>query len=227
LAIPIILDETSLAATLWNLEEARLACAPADHPNVKAALDWVAGRQGKPGAYAGVLFAPTPDDLTARIGTPTGEDGSLGRGGAMHMLGEEAARALALWNRWDGWERNQVFSAIRRFGANDVPGRFCCLRCSVARWRALAAGQPEGWEDALYAGLRLLREDAGPGGGRWRRFPFYYTLLALADMPMEEAAAERSRVYPAAERALSRLSGDDRTTRFRRRAVEWVMDARG
>lgn len=221
-----ILDETSMARTLWNLEEARLAGAHTDDAPVSAALAWVQSRRGLPGAYCGVLFAPTPADRADRIVTPTGERSSTGGGGLAHMLGEEAARSLTLWES-PGWDSEAVFASIRdRFRAqghapDERLARFCCAKCSVARWRALAAGKPRGWEDVLRDALRILA-DSADAGGRWRGMPFYYTLSALSDMPLAEVDAERRRIRPAAERLLARHRGDDQPSRFRRRALQWA-----
>jgi len=214
----------SLARTLWALDEARLRGQPATGAGVREALDWVTSRFGGEGAYRGLLCAPTTEDLRARLAVPTGEDASLGRGGAAHILGEEAVRALSLWRREEGWEREQVVRSIRdefRTLAGR-PGHFCCLRCSVARWRALTAARPDGWEDILRDGLQLLGERTIDKSGRWRGYPFYYTLLALSETPLAEVDKERRRVRAAAERVLERQQEADIVGRFRRRALEWA-----
>lgn len=45
-----VLDKSSLARTLWNLEEARLRGAANGDEGVREALEWVAGRQGMEGS---------------------------------------------------------------------------------------------------------------------------------------------------------------------------------
>jgi len=225
---PMILDESSLAATLWSLEEARLAGASPDDPEVRRALEWIRQRRGQSGGYAGVLVPPTRLDIDRRLATPTGENTSVGRGGVSHILGEEAVRATALWSGSGAAEMRPVLLRIRNRFREEPPeplsalGHFCCFRCSVARWRALAVGRPDGWEDVLAHGLRLLGENATDDDG-YRRFPFYYTLLALADIPLDEVETERKRLRPAAERRIGRIPGDDVSSRFRRRAIEWVL----
>ncbi|MEW6753787.1 MAG: hypothetical protein AB1505_22820 [Candidatus Latescibacterota bacterium] len=72
------------------------------------------------------------------------------------------------------------------------------------------------------------RRAAGVGGapaarGRgWRKFAFCYALLALAEMDLPQAEAQRQRVRPAAEHALAELRGEDAAARCRRRALEWA-----
>jgi hypothetical protein len=44
------------------------------------------------------------------------------------------------------------------------------------------------------------------GKGRWRRFPFYYTLLALGGIDMPAATRELKYAAPAVERALKSSS---------------------
>ena len=190
-----ILDITSLARTLWNLEEARLAGVAPSDLRVESALDWLAERRGEPGSYRKCLFAPLPSDFTAGLISPTGENNSPSRAGVAHVLGEESARAMRLWGRCDPVQDRTVWEAIgSRFGYGgptvEPAGRFCCYRCSVAWWRALAAGQPGGWEQHVSAGIARLRADR-EANGRYSRFPFYYTLLALSGIPLDEAARER------------------------------------
>ena len=42
------------------------------------------------------------------------------------------------------------------------------------------------------------------GEHQWRRFPFWYTVLALSEMDMTEAKAELKHAAPALERTASR-----------------------
>jgi hypothetical protein len=224
-----LLDTTSLATTLWNLEEARLAGETAATPRVAQALEWVVDRHHQPRAYAGLLFAPTAIDLNELRAIPTGEGGGLGKAGVTHILGEEAVRCLELWGVRDGWDRDEVVDHIcRKFRSNPShgkvrPGYFCCLRCSVARWRAIAAARPTGWRAVLEDAARILGEADLTGSGRWVRWPFHYTVLALSEFPDDLAAPQRKRIRDAAERLLPRLKGTDRVVGFRRRALQWAV----
>jgi hypothetical protein len=224
-----ILDQTSLGKTIWNLEEARLSGLCSGESRVRAALDWVVERHAAPNSYRAQLFAPTPDDLRDKRPLSTGEASSPSRAGTMHILGEEAARELERWGYHSGWERDRTMEAIARSfsppegPASPRPGVFCCRACSAARWRAVGAGRPPGWEEILADGLRVLAEHRTLENGSWRGFPFYYTLLALADMPLEEAAREARHARDRAERLLLRATADDQPHRFRRLALEWAV----
>ncbi|MBM3500630.1 MAG: hypothetical protein FJX74_18390 [Armatimonadetes bacterium] len=70
-----------------------------------------------------------------------------------------------------------------------------------------------------YRLLQLCRQGRGKA---LARYPFCYTLLALSELPTEEAEAERRRVRTAAQAMLRALAGDDVATRLRRRALEWA-----
>lgn len=214
-----ILDERSLAKTLWSLERARLAGVKVSQPEVAAALTWVASRQGQPGSYAQALFAPKVEDVEARNGTPTFEDNSMSRVGVIHILGEEAARAMELWGVRSGWDREQVHSALKRF--RGAGSRFCCYRCSVAWWRALAAARVSDWETVLAAAVQWVEESMS-GNGRPHGFPYYYLLLALSEMSIPEVERLRRQLKPTAERSLRGLEAEDDRAFFRRRAAEWA-----
>jgi hypothetical protein len=219
-----ILDTNSLARTLRNLELTRLDKQRSSR-QVRAALDWVVGRLGADGAYRG-LFAPTELDVGDAQPAPTGERG-CGTNCTRHILGEEATRALLAWKRLDDWPAHEILAAIRdRFNVKRIrrlPGYFCCPACAVSRWRVMSAGRPEGWESILELGLQRLAAEPIADNGCWRRFPFYYTLLALSEMPLPEAAVQARRVRAAARRAAAGPHDDTPQAFFRRRAIQWAL----
>jgi hypothetical protein len=55
-------------------------------------------------------------------------------------------------------------------------------------------------KELLEAGISLLSSLRGPTG-RWRKFPFWYTVLALHDLDSPAALAELRFAAPALERA--------------------------
>jgi hypothetical protein len=70
-------------------------------------------------------------------------------------------------------------------------------------WRNLLAGGLDRREERLRRGalhLRSMRD----GKHGWRRFPFWYTVLALSEMDSREATAELSYAAPALEREANR-----------------------
>ncbi|MGH9218127.1 MAG: hypothetical protein ACRD1W_02425 [Vicinamibacterales bacterium] len=76
------------------------------------------------------------------------------------------------------------------------PGLFCCGKCSVGLWRNLLAGGLDRQEERLQRGAAHLRS-MRDGKAGWRRFPFWYTVLALSEMDNSEARTELK--YAAAE----------------------------
>ena len=207
-----LVNENSLAATLDAIGEAEFSRRMIPRDERRRAARWIAQRQGRPGAYRGVMFAPTDADRKQGLVLFTGEK-VTSRGGAAHVLGQEACRALILL----GVSMPVVNDALERAteGIAEVmdqvaqgkwwQGEFCCARCTCALWRHLAVGGleqigPAKWLDA---GLKTLQADRGENG-RWRRFPFYYTLLALSELDHPAARVELRYARPACKRVLDR-----------------------
>ena len=164
---------------------------------------WIASRQGLPGAY-GALFAGFDSERRDGIRVFTGE--RIQSASARHILGEEACRALLLLDSKDPEVRSAMQRAndwlIRRVeqASHDAPrntlGAYCCGKCTVGLWRNIVAGGLDRREERLRIGLAKLRA-ARDGDGEWRAFPYWYTVLALAEM---EGAASRQELQYAAAR---------------------------
>jgi len=192
---------------------------------------WLAGRQGQPGGYHG-LPAPLPDDFAAEARTYTGEMLST-HAATAHILGEEACRALlllkvetvpvqrALEAASAGMGEAMLESREREYHAGRPwAGMYCCARCTCAVWRHLAAGglreiDPGSW---IAVGLRTLHQHQTPDGG-WRRFPFWYTLLALVDLATDDARAEMRHTAKRLERYFDHAADLEDAIRTRRRAL--------
>ncbi len=64
-------------------------------------------------------------------------------------------------------------------------------------------------QDKLLAGgVRQLKKRRD-GKGRWRQFPFHYTLLALSEMDFPAAIREMKYAAPSCERVAKRKPGND------------------
>ncbi|PTX90635.1 hypothetical protein [Opitutus sp. ER46] len=213
---------SSLAATLDSVADALFFRRPISTAERSRAAGWIAGRQGLPGAYAD-MFAPTRSDWRG-IRLFTGEVVRTGAG-VGHQLGEEGCRILTVLK-----VRNQTVSgALRRavagmsaqLAATEQRGHstscYCCGTCSAAYWRNLATGLFPEAEERLRRGLQELSRLRTEDGG-WSRFPFYFTSLALLEIPDELARRELKYAAPRWERILPRLSRSDR--QFDRRRVE-------
>ena len=70
--------------------------------------------------------------------------------------------------------------------------------------------------------MQYLREHRD-GRGRWRRFPFYYTLLALLEIPGRGATSEMRYAAPVLERMLTRAGRADRFALRRRAVAERIL----
>ncbi len=198
----------SLAATLEAVEEAFFHRRPlAGRLRVETAA-WIAARQGGPGAYAG-MFSPAPQDRGG-VRVFTGEVVESGAATA-HILGEEACRALILLKApnpgiQEALARARVGMLTRLLDAEargGTRGMYCCGKCSVAMWRHLLVGGLADPERRLVAGLRALK-DHRTGDGKWRVFPFFYTLLALLEIDSPLARSELRYAAPMADRYLRR-----------------------
>ncbi len=197
----------SLAKTVDSVHEALFF----DQPRSKATTDevsrWIAGRQGQPGAYAN-MFAPTTHDAKSGIRLFTGE--FLGPSASLrHVTGEEASRALILLKSRipvvsSALERatEGMMASLRR--AEKMKKKwFCCGTCDPALWRHITAGGLSGAESWLAKGMKLLKAQRDDKGG-WRRFPFYYTLLALSEIDLSAARSEMRHAEMRCERLLAR-----------------------
>ena len=206
----MLINRTSLSRTVEAINAAHFdgrVLAPTERGQ---AARWIAARHGLPGSYGGT-FAGFPAERSSGIVLFTGE--RIASASARHILGEEASRALRLL---DVRER----SVTRALAAADDglmrclaraaedprkrnPGLYCCGKCSVGLWRNLLAGGLDRHEERLRRGALHLRS-VRDGEHGWRKFPFWYTVLALSDMDSGEAKAELKYAAPALERAATR-----------------------
>jgi hypothetical protein len=208
----MLINRTSLSQTVDALNAAHFVgrtLAPAERGR---AARWIAGRQGLPGAYGGT-FAGFPSERSRGIVLFTGE--RITSASARHILGEEASRVLRqlrvrdphVTRALDGADGG-LMRCLER-AAEDPrhsnPGLFCCGKCSVGLWRHLLAGGLDRREERLRRGASHLRS-MRDGEHQWRRFPFWYTVLALSEMDSAEARTELKYAAPLLERAARRAA---------------------
>ena len=226
-------ESLSLAAVVDDINESLFFGRPLALAERRRIAKWIANRQGLPGSYRG-MPAPTEKDFTKGARLFTGET-LRSRAGTAHVLGHEACRALLLLDIRDRTVQAALDRAtqgmaecLRRCEAGvgrPWRGEYCCAQCTCGLWRHFTAGglrdlKPGRW---LEAGLKTLRAHR-LGNGQWRRYPFFYTLLALGDMDSKAAVAECRYAAPACERAISRLSNSrDLFGRRRRVLAERIL----
>jgi hypothetical protein len=223
-----VLYVSSLSRTLDALNEVFFAGRSLPRSERVEVAKWITGRQGRPGSYAD-MFAPTPTDYRDGIRLFTGER-ILSGAATGHILGEEACRALILLNVPLAKVRDALNRATlgitRRLELAEASGTargvYCCGTCTCSLWRHLAVGGIKNSERRLASGVNALRSYR-LGNGRWKRFPFYYTLLALSEIEIPSALAELRYAAPACKRALKKSPGNDKFARRRRLLVERVL----
>jgi len=221
-----LIHPASLAQTLDAINEAFFFGKQLTKSDKEAAAKWLAGRQGLPRAYAD-MFAPTEHDFKAGLTLFTGEKIAT-RAGLSHILGEETCRALIFLESSQSGVKAALERASQGIAARlsgcATSGAYCCGKCSVALWRHLAAGglqniSPERWLEGGVKTLRQYRDHRG----RWGRFPFYYTLLALGEMELPSARKELRYAAPICERLLKRAASMDKLAQRRRILAERIL----
>lgn len=202
-------DQNSLGSALDSIAESLFFQREISAINLTAIARWIAQRQGLPGSYAG-MFAPTERDA-AGIRLFTGEV-VCSRIGIAHLLGEEACRVLSALKVNDVKVRNALDRAVEgmvervdQTEQRGYPiGTYCCGTCSIGYWRNLAINLFPRAEERLRLGMVELKH-ARRQDGRWRRFPFYYTSLALTEIGPALARAEMQHAATSWRRILPRL----------------------
>ncbi len=190
-----IVDTDSLFRTLDNLNQMFLFKENISGSERAKAAHWITGRQGLIGAYAG-MFAPTDSDfkgIRLFTGDYLNSKASIG-----HILGEESIRALYLLKVNDSKTIDALSKATsgintilkRNYKAgNYAEGTFCCGKCTVALWRNLSAEGVRKNKKYFESGFRYLKSMRDEKG-RYKRFPFFYTMLALSDIDLPQSKEE-------------------------------------
>ena len=220
-----ILNPNSLALTLDALNEAYFFQRSIPSSQKEQVAKWIAGRQGKHGSYAN-MFAPTDDDFNSGIELFTGER-VHSRAATGHILGEECCRSLILLGVHSGGVDDALSQAslgmMNRLNTSKRPsGMYCCGTCTPALWRHLAVGGLKDREAWLSAGMNILKSRRD-GEGRWKAFPFYYTILALIEINLPTAVEEMRYASQVCERYLRRPPKDDKYSYRRHALVERVL----
>ena len=206
----MLINRTSLSQTVDGLNAAQFDRRPTTAAERRDVARWIAARQGLPGAYAGT-FAGFPSERSKGIVLFTGE--RIASASARHILGEESSRALRRLQVSDSSVARalaaadegllQCLARAAEDPRNPNPGLFCCGKCSVGLWRNLLSGGLSRGQERLQRGALHLRS-VRDGEEGWRRFPFWYTVLALSEMDTAEAKAELKYAAPALERTANR-----------------------
>jgi hypothetical protein len=206
----MLISATSLSQTVDSIHAAQFEGRELPASERRLAARWIAARQGLPGSYGGT-FAGFASERSNGIVVFTGE--RITSASARHILGEEASRALRLLHvrdrsvtrALDAADEGLMRCLARAAGdpRHRNPGLFCCGKCTVGLWRNLLAGGLDRREERLRSGASHLTS-MRDGDRGWRKFPFWYTVLALNEMDSREATKELKYAAPALERAAKR-----------------------
>jgi hypothetical protein len=220
-----LIKPTSLSETVDATSAILFAGGTLTSGERKSVGRWIASRQGLPGAYAGT-FAAFPHERAKGIVTFTGE--RITSASARHILGEETCRVLRTLAPPDRVVTDALDRANRELQRRidaaaldprrDNPGLYCCGKCSVGFWRNLLSGGLDRQEERLQRGVAHLRRSRDNEGG-WRKFPFWYTVLALSEMDVAGAHEELAYVSSALTRAANRDAASSSVYSARRKTL--------
>jgi hypothetical protein len=178
-----------------------------------ALTSFLVSRQGLPGSYFG-MFAPVEGELSKPYRLFTGEVVAT-TAATRHILGEEGLRILRNLKHktkavTTAIERTQIAMLARLVHAQQKGcpiGTFCCGRCTVAYWRTLNTGWVPDADARLRGGMKDLL--ASRANGQWRRYPFYYTVMCLTELPGVITRNEIAYIAPVCEKKLRTLRAHD------------------
>jgi len=208
-------NKTSLAETIDNITDAFFFGNKIPKEERDSAALFIASRQGLPGSYF-ELFAPTEKDQSKGFKLFTGEKVKPSAA-SRHILGEESCRALILLKSPLKTARDAFKTANegmnkrlgKAFGVPRPIGWYCCGQCTVSFWRNLLVGGLANQDSELAGGLNILKS-LRDGKHGWRRFPFFYTLLALNEFENPLVIDELKYAGPRLEDLLSRKPRNDK-----------------
>lgn len=209
-----LLDKNSLANTIDNVSDALLFGKKISDNDKEEISEFIVSRHGKYGSYAN-MFAPTEYDMKNDLILFTGEKIKTGAGKS-HMLGEESSRILRKLNV----HTKSIDTALKeadegilgriKAGQDDpryVHGTYCCKSCTCSLWLNLSSGGLGNDTQMLKSGLKWLKKFRD-GKGRWKSFPFYYTLYTLNEIDLKYSADELKYVAEFLKDKKLRISSD-------------------
>jgi hypothetical protein len=216
-----LLNKTSLAQTIDNVNEAFFYGKKISKRDADAISRWISSRLNTEYSYSG-SFGLTAKDMRSKSYTFTGEP-LTSPASLRHIMAEEASRVLIQLSEITckepaGLEQSTQM-LMRCLKASEFIGKpegtFCCGPCTVGLWRHFSVGGLGSYAKKMPKGIEVL-EKFKDGKGAWGRFPFYYTLLALSEVNYPIAKKEIEYAMPQIEKKLVRLKPDGKFSQRRR-----------
>ena len=215
-----ILNENSLAATIDAVNHAHFNDLKIPKLEAAKTIKWISSTYGN--GYNGG-FGLVTNESDKSLYTFTGEP--LKSASGRHIISEEASRAILILNKTArlsaprNLERvtEDFQNIIPHASLDNVPATFCCGPCTVSVWRHIAAGGLPQQKTQISKAMTIL-ESHQKDDGTWRRFPFYYTILALLELNIPTAKKQMKHVLETCEKKLKRVRTSS-TFGERRKAV--------
>ncbi len=182
------IDESSLYTTVTNAARFMFEGGTFDVAARASLAAWILSQQNR---HRGFIFYPTHDELAAGIRLLSGEKPRT-RLLTANAVELETLRLLALIQPEADRVQQLFLEADARLAGlcfADVCTTGECAHASIAVLRYRAARAVTGALFSFSHALDALRQDRS-GDGKWRRFPFFFTLLWLVELPAELAREE-------------------------------------
>ncbi len=235
-------DSGSLASTADRVNHAHLFGEKITKRDAKEATTWIVSRywqniperirnSAKPDPrWAAVpkSFNLTDADRRRKPKTFTGEP--LANAALRMVHNREAARALFVLGGVLGKTAPEALSlcASVRDTADQLEQQraplFCCGPCTASVWRLASVEASVASDAALDHLLSALPKHRDQRGG-WRRFPYFYTVLALSELDHPKAIAELRYVLPDAMHKRKALKPSDEIAARRIAILDRVLAA--
>lgn len=215
-----LLNRTSLYKTVDNVNESLFFGKKISRKDAKEIVEWISTRYDTEYSY-NHSYGLTGKDMKTPVYTFTGE--RLLCASMRHIMAEESARVVLQLSEINGAKPETLKNTDKWFykmlkaseSAGKPLGTFCCAACTIGLWRYLNAGGLPKYRENISNGLMSLHSNRDESG-KWGRFPFYYTLLALWEIDDPLATKEINYALPACERALKRLKPEGSFSRRKR-----------
>ncbi len=223
-----LLNRSSLYKTVDNVNEALFYGKKISKKEAKELISWISGTLDTKNSY-NHSFGLTEYDMKHPVYTFTGE--RLLCASMRHIMAEEASRVMIKLSEITGSKIPALEKATERFtkmlydyrSYGKPEGTFCCGPCTIGLWRHLNAGGLKEHQQSMPDGLLALHSSRDESG-KWGRYPFYYTLLALSEINDEAAVKEINYAMPACERALKRLNKNNKFSKRKRDLLLRIMN---
>jgi hypothetical protein len=213
---------------LDSLEEANLLVErsqkPDDHIDFTQVAEFIAGQQVRYGRDSGV-FIESKNVSRSKVRVFTGEKLQTNLA-AKIILTTESTRALVLSNSASEFVQSSIDLAVNWLEDQCI-SKFCstgeCKYSTIAFMRLLNA---LGKTERLDRMIRILSKHRDDRGG-WKGFPYFFTLLALAETETETATEELNYVLDFAQSRFSRSRIEEPYSSRRAQILTQIMDRFG